>query len=851
MSNTSKNDGYVKVLSTLKPVHNEYYVAESENIAYKTKDENGNDKTVSLQSHIDELSVGSDAINKIETELRTEIKELKDNNIGAHGEGEYSEIFNSYKEDDMSSIPKNKAHGRYSHAEGEGTTTDGEASHAEGYNTTARGNHSHSEGEGTTASGVNSHAEGYFCVTSGVGTSHAEGSGTEAWGGEGSHAEGYRTKSIGRSSHAEGYRTYAVGKNSHAEGENNSVGLNGFYCKVINIDDIEQTTTILICEEEIIVNDDGSETPTYSSLNASNWFNSGEIISLIIANKIYLNYATVISASPHLKIDKLPPDITEDLDSLNINMRIFSLNNNKCFTKSNLHDYYKINKYRVKNSEGEYIYIDVDEGDGAHVEGSYNIAIGNHSHAEGFQSISYGSNSHAEGTGTYTAGKNSHAEGSNNKIYETANSAHVEGNSNNTHGSYSHVEGYGHDAYGYCQHVEGSRSIRDEKFKYVHIVGNGNIPLYDENMPDNLNIYSPENINSRGESNAYALDWLGNGFFSGDVYVNSKYNENDEASGIKLATVEEVNALNDRLNRIKYYGNENIYPTDSKYFEFTLNEDESGYDITGNYFIDNNITDVVIPYEYNGKLVVSISGINISYGESGEIYPNYTVKTIIVPSTITQIPFGAFEYNNSLTTLILPDSITHIQDCAFSGCQITDFKFPKNLEYIGVSVLSGILDNEIYIPNTVTYVGDLITTESSILVIEKDSYVDNLIYEHNHSSIYDSPSETPDGIVFKYTKDFTVKSILKANEWINPGVISGYDKATYDLGTDGGTSRYLIYPSQTMDISVSLDALDCTQEQYDAFNDAQLVGAYSTNEVIAFGDVPKIDIPVILKVVMK
>ena len=47
---------------------------------------------------------------------------------------------------------------------------------------------------------------------------HAEGFGTTANGGLGSHAEGYYTISYGYSSHAEGYLSNAKGEYSHAEG---------------------------------------------------------------------------------------------------------------------------------------------------------------------------------------------------------------------------------------------------------------------------------------------------------------------------------------------------------------------------------------------------------------------------------------------------------------------------------------------------------------------------------------------------------------------------------------------------------------------------------------------------------
>lgn len=102
-----------------------------------------------------------------------------------------AEIFNDYT--------NNKAFGRNSHAEGEGTIASGGYCHAEGNNTTASGTPSHAEGSKTTASGSGSHAEGSNTIASG----HY------------SHAEGYRST-------ASSYASHACGKSN--KGMTNSTG---------------------------------------------------------------------------------------------------------------------------------------------------------------------------------------------------------------------------------------------------------------------------------------------------------------------------------------------------------------------------------------------------------------------------------------------------------------------------------------------------------------------------------------------------------------------------------------------------------------------------------------------------
>lgn len=141
--------------------------------------------------------------------------------IGRRGLGFGAEIFNS---------PTNIANGNYSHAEGlqtqannscahaEGnhSTSDGQASHAEGGFARASGDYSHAEGSNTNAIGNASHAEGNATYAEGS-HAHAEGLLTQAKG-EFSHAEGEFSCSMGESSHTEGGYTQAESPYSHAEG---------------------------------------------------------------------------------------------------------------------------------------------------------------------------------------------------------------------------------------------------------------------------------------------------------------------------------------------------------------------------------------------------------------------------------------------------------------------------------------------------------------------------------------------------------------------------------------------------------------------------------------------------------
>lgn len=150
-------------------------------------------------------------------------------------------------------------------------------------------------------------------------------------------------------------------------------------------------------------------------------------------------------------------------------------------------------------------------GSASHAEGYYTSAQGDYSHAEGSTSIASGEAAHAEGGGSVAVGKNSHAEGTNCRAS----------------GEASHAEGKGTDANS-GQHVQGKYNVEDRLGKYAHIVGNG--------------------TNTDTQSNAHTLDWSGNAWFAGDVYVGSTSGTNKDDGSKKLATEEYVDGQMTTIN---------------------------------------------------------------------------------------------------------------------------------------------------------------------------------------------------------------------------------------------------------------------------------------------------------------
>lgn len=170
-------------------------------------------------------------------------------------------------------------------------------------------------------------------------------------------------------------------------------------------------------------------------------------------------------------------------------------------------------------------------GNYSHAEGRDTIASGEFSHAEGKDTDASGTASHAEGNATTAEGNCSHAEGQSTGAYGLAshaegqdtwaegNYSHAEGWGTNAYGKSSHAEGEGIEAYGECQHVQGRYNIADEEGVYAHIVGNGSI--------GNL-------------SNTHTLDWDGNAWFAGDIYVGSTSGTNRDEGSRKLITAEDI-----------------------------------------------------------------------------------------------------------------------------------------------------------------------------------------------------------------------------------------------------------------------------------------------------------------------
>lgn len=150
-----------------------------------------------------------------------------------------------------------------------------------------------------------------------------------------------------------------------------------------------------------------------------------------------------------------------------------------------------------------------------------------------------GQDSHAEGIGSIASGESSHAEGARGTTASGA-ASHAEGTRTTAAGMCSHAEGTATIANGRNQHVQGRFNVADNDNKFADIVGNGN----------------SEGLETV-RSNAYALDWDGNLYLKGGVYVNCNA---DSTGGTKLSL--DVDSI---MGAIKDQLYEKVYPVGSVY----------------------------------------------------------------------------------------------------------------------------------------------------------------------------------------------------------------------------------------------------------------------------------------------
>lgn len=88
------------------------------------------------------------------------------------------------------------------------------------------------------------------------------------------------------------------------------------------------------------------------------------------------------------------------------------------------------------------------------------------------------------------------------------------------------------------------------------------------------------------------------------------------------------------------------------------------------------------------------------------------------------------------------------------------------------------------------------------------------------------------------------------NHCVNPSDTIIADTLSASAWSNGTYSFESTYPASIYNLEVALNST-ATIAQAESFNGAQIVGSATSNVVKAYGEVPTVDIPVIIKVVTK
>jgi hypothetical protein len=316
-----------------------------------------------------------------------------------------------------------------------------------------------------------------------------------------------------------------------------------FFMFYMNMEGKPQQKVVVINDSSIMLDqDDTYNYATAAQLNS--YYNKTEVDNLLSS----------VGPSEDVLLKTEQTLTNEELDQVRQNLRFigknvegqtFNINGADIVAAANAEIF---GDYDSNKCTGQWSIVEgstnVATGRACHVEGAQNQALNDGCHVEGVSCIASGYWSHAEGEMTRVTSYASHAEGSYTKMpdgttrYGTASgyASHIEGGGCHAEGSCSHAEGlattaksnYSHSegkhtvASSPAQHVEGAANIEDANSTYIHIAGNG-----DFGAP----------------SNAYTLDWSGNAWYSGDVYVGSTSGVNKDEGSKKLLTEEDVLAL--------------------------------------------------------------------------------------------------------------------------------------------------------------------------------------------------------------------------------------------------------------------------------------------------------------------
>ena len=137
-----------------------------------------------------------------------------------------------------------------------------------------------------------------------------------------------------------------------------------------------------------------------------------------------------------------------------------------------------------------------------------------------------------------------------------------------------------------------------------------------------------------------------------------------------------LTSINERINKIKYYGDADIEISPEEWFTF---EDEAHTTLTGFREGHGSETSIVIPYSVRSIYIDAFIGCtgltsitipdSVTYIGANAFYGCTGLVSVSIPDSVRYIEADAFAGCTGLTSITIPDSVTSIGDYAFGGCE--------------------------------------------------------------------------------------------------------------------------------------------------------------------------------------
>ena len=194
-----------------------------------------------------------------------------------------------------------------------------------------------------------------------------------------------------------------------------------------------------------------------------------------------------------------------------------------------------------------------------------------------------------------------------------------------------------------------------------------------------------------------------------DVYTWAKKSKDNHIADLidwGFASQSTINNITALIERLQYYGDSTIEPTDESYFTVdSTGTCINGLSTTGKSSISGT---VVFPYKINNKIITQIIPQTDILGEMHNIFDGSTnsVTKVIIPSSVLVV--GPLAFNTpTITSVNIPDKIETIESCTFMNSGITSIKIPDSVTTIKSQAFAGTSSlKEIVLPDSVTEIYD-------------------------------------------------------------------------------------------------------------------------------------------------